>query len=232
MNHRLTRVLVYTAITAVVLIGMTACDWWGSDKHTDVSYGVSYGVSQPVRSLVVQGDSGDITVTGGGDTVSVTEHQRYRAQQPATTHRLSADGTLTLAYQCHDCGVGYDIQVPAGTVVKLIAATGDLRLTGLTADVQASTDTGKIQATGLAGGKAELRAQTGSVTASFTGAPRVVNASTQTGSIDITVPRGTGYTVAAGAQTGSVKVTVPQDASAGRTIDARSETGDVAVHGA
>ncbi|TQF04992.1 DUF4097 domain-containing protein [Kitasatospora acidiphila] len=228
MDNRLTRVLVYAAITGAVLLSMTACDWWGSRKHNDVSY----GVSQSVKTLVVQGETGDITVVGGGDAVTVTEHQHYQDQQPVTTHQVSADGTLTLAYHCHDCGVGYDIHVPAGTVVKLTASTGDVDLSGLTADVQADTETGKIRATGLTGGKAELRAQTGDVCASFAGAPRAVNASTETGSVQITVPGGTGYTVAAAAQTGSVKVAVPQDPSTGRTINAHAETGSVAVTGA
>jgi hypothetical protein len=225
MNNRLNRVLLYAAVTAIVLMGMTACDWWGPTKHNDVSY----GIGQPVKTLVVQGETGSITVVGGGDAVTVTEHQNYRDNQPGTTHQLSADGTLTLAYQCHDCGVDYDIHVPAGTVVKLTAATGDVHLSGLTADVQAGTDTGRIYAVGLAGGKAELRADTGDVSASFTGTPAAVDARTETGSIAITVPKGAGYTVAAGAQTGAVKVTVPSDGSAGRTIDAHAETGSVTV---
>ncbi|MCC9310417.1 hypothetical protein LN042_25675 [Kitasatospora sp. RB6PN24] len=225
MNHPVTRALVYAAITAVVLIGMTACDWRGQTKHSDVGY----GIGQPVRTLVVQGETGSINVVGGGDAVTVTEHQDYRDQQPATTHQLSADGTLTLAYHCHECGVGYDIRVPAGTVVKLTEQTGEVDLTGLTADVQAGTGTGRIRAVGLAGAKAELHTGTGSVSASFTGTPAVVDTRTGTGSIDITVPKGAGYTVQAGAQTGAVKVTVPQDAAAGRTIDARAETGSVTV---
>lgn len=53
MNNRLTRVMVYAAITGIVILAMTACDWTGSEKHTNVSY----AIGQPVKTLVVQGQT-------------------------------------------------------------------------------------------------------------------------------------------------------------------------------
>ncbi|MGF1430481.1 DUF4097 family beta strand repeat-containing protein [Kitasatospora sp. LaBMicrA B282] len=224
MNQRLAKLLGCTAITGIVAFGATGC-FWDADQHKEVSY----GISQPVKKLVVKGDTGAVDVVGGGDAVTVTEHQTYKDGQPATTHRVSADGTLTLTYDCRNCGVGYDVHVPAGTVVELTEDTGDIELSGLTADVQADVDTGQIRATGLGADKARLHTGTGSVTAAFTARPTAVDAHTETGSISITVPQGVGYAVSAGAQTGSVDVSVPQDGSTGRTINAHTETGSVSV---
>ncbi|MDH6136544.1 hypothetical protein P3T37_005972 [Kitasatospora sp. MAA4] len=227
MHPRLLRLLTTTGITAFVAVGMSGC-FLGDDQKQDVSY----GVSGQVRTLVIEGHTGDVKVTGGGTAVEVTEHQNYRDKPPATTHAV-VDGTLTLTYDCSGCGVGYDVQVPAGTVVKVQAETGNVLLAGLTADVQAATRTGDVGASGLGStGGAELSAQTGSVTAAFTVDPQRVAASTQTGNVRVSVPLGPGYAVRATTDTGNVKVSIPRQDGAARTITATAGTGNVTVNGA
>ncbi|WP_035848127.1 DUF4097 family beta strand repeat-containing protein [Kitasatospora azatica] len=226
MNQRRTGLLAKTVITAAVAFGMSGC-FLDGDQHLDASY----QIDQPVHTLVINGSTGDIRVVGGGTGVSVTEHQNYRGKAPATTH-TTADGTLTLTYDCHDCGVDYQVQVPSDTVVKVAANTGTVRLVGLTAAVEASTDTGNVEGERLGTGRAQLRTRTGDLSVSFAGAPAAVDARTGTGSVRLTVPGGDSYAVAATAQTGKVEVTVPQQEGLGRTINAHAETGDVTVaHG-
>ncbi|WP_035800800.1 DUF4097 family beta strand repeat-containing protein [Kitasatospora mediocidica] len=226
MNPRLVRLLTTTGITAFVAVGMSGC-FLGDNQNQDVRY----GVADQVRTLVIEGHTGDVRVTGGGTTVQVTEHQNYRDKPPSTTHEVTG-GTLTLTYSCSDCGVGYDVQVPAGTVVRVKEDTGTVRLTGLTAEVRADTRTGDLDASQLGSASVELSSQTGNVTAAFTVGPQHVQAVTQTGDVKISLPQGPGYAVRADTHTGDVKVSVPQQSDAARTITATAQTGNVTVTGA
>ncbi|MFE4604854.1 DUF4097 family beta strand repeat-containing protein [Kitasatospora indigofera] len=213
------------AITAAVVGGMSGC-LVGDDQERVVVY----GVAEPVRTLVVQGHTGDIRVTGGGAAVRVTERRTYRAAEPVATH-TTADGTLTLGYRCPDgdCGVGYDIEVPAGTVVRVENGTGDVTLSGLGAEVDVRTDTGDVRASGLTSPTVRLQARTGGVSASFRPGPATVRADTRTGDVRVQVPREGTYAVEAATRTGDVKVGVAGDDTAARRITARTETGNVTV---
>ncbi|MER5641695.1 DUF4097 family beta strand repeat-containing protein [Kitasatospora sp. NPDC002227] len=224
------RVVGATAITGAVLFGMSGCFLGDDRQHEDVSY----GVADQVKALVVHADTGDVKVTGGGSGVQVTEHRSYQDQQPDATHVTAADGTLTLGYRCpdHNCAVGYEVKVPAGTVVKVVTDTGSVELTGLKAEVDAKTETGDVEAEDLAGARASLSTQTGSVRARFTGDVTEVHSSSQTGSVRLTLPKEAAYLVNAKAQTGNVNVGVKQDPAATRTVTATTETGDVTVSGA
>jgi len=230
MIHRLATTRLFSvataAMTAVVLL--SACSALALDKYREVSY----GVSAPVHKLVIEGHTGHVRVTGGGSTVSVTERQNYKSAPPHTTHTTTADGTLTLTYDCHDCGVDYDVRVPTGTTVSVTAATGDVSLTALGGPVTANTETGHITGTRLTAEQASLSTQTGSVRATFSHTPSIVHATTQTGSVHIAVPRGTRYAVQADAQTGKVDVSVDQADSSPHAITAKTETGDVTVEAA
>ncbi|MGV9562637.1 DUF4097 family beta strand repeat-containing protein [Streptomyces sp. NPDC003480] len=227
MIHRLAmrRLGVAAVTTAAVLL--SACSVLATDQHRQVSY----GVSAPVHKLLIEGDTGDVRVTGGAATVSVTETQNYKSAPPHTTH-TAADGTLTLTYDCHDCGVDYDVRVPTGTTVSVTEGTGDVSLTAIGGRVTAKTDTGTITGTQLTAGQVRLVTQTGGVRATFSRTPSVIQATTQTGSVDIAVPRGTLYAVQAGAQTGKVNVSVDRSDESPHTITARTETGDVTVEAA
>ncbi|MEU1601212.1 DUF4097 family beta strand repeat-containing protein [Streptomyces sp. NPDC005708] len=213
------------ATTAVVLL--SACSALAPNQHREVSY----GVSAPVHKLVIEGHTGDVQVTGGGSTVSVTERQDYKSAPPHTTH-TAADGTLTLTYNCLDCGVDYDVRVPTGTMVYVTADTGAVSLTGIGGPVTANTDTGTITGTQLTAEQARLTTHTGGVRATFSRTPSVVHATSQTGSVNIAVPRGTRYAVQAGARTGKVNVSVDRADDSPHAITAKTGTGNVTVEAA
>ncbi|MEU6232704.1 hypothetical protein [Kitasatospora sp. NPDC047058] len=218
------RALGAMAITGAVLLGTAGCIW-DDDERRDVSY----AVTEPVRVLVVQGHTGGVTVRGGGGTgAKVTEHQSFRDGAPRSSHELK-DGTLTLTYDCDDCGVGYEIDVPAGTKVRVTAETGGVRLTGLAGEVEATVSTGGVEASGLTSPTALLRSETGGIEASFATAPGRVEARTGTGGVRLRVPAGDAYAVDASTGTGGVDVAVPRQPGAPRSILARAETGGVTV---
>jgi hypothetical protein len=224
-NRRATaRLLSVVALFALAAAGLSGCGWLDSDHFRTVRY----GVSAPVHTLVVKGHTGDVRVTGGGSTVSVTEKQSYRDSPPHTTHDV-AGGTLTLTYDCQDCGVGYEVHVPADTVVTVTEDTGDVSLAGLSGAVEASTQTGDVTATGLSARQARLTAETGDVRAEFGATPTSVYATAQTGDVGVTVPQGTSYTVRADAATGDVRVGVARADDGAHSITASAQTGDVTV---
>ncbi|MFD5084689.1 hypothetical protein ACFVYP_14590 [Kitasatospora sp. NPDC058201] len=216
------RALGAVAITGAVLLGSVGCFWDEDERRT-----VSYGVAEPVRELVVEGRTGGIEVRAG-DTVRVVEKQSYRGPAPETRHEVR-DGTLRLAYDCSDCGVGYEVTVPAGTVVRLSSETGGIRLHGLAGEVEAKVGTGGVQGTALTSPTVRVSAETGGVEVAFAASPTTVEARSVTGEVRVRVPGGEPYAVDAEAVTGGVEVAVPRQAGAPRTISARTDTGGVVV---
>lgn len=219
------RVLGAAAITGVVLIGMSGC-LPGDDRRRDVGY----GVDEPVRVLVVEGRTGGVTIRGGGEAVKVVERQSYQGAPPRSSHEVS-DGTLTLRYDCDDCGIGYEVDVPAGTRVRVGSETGGVRLSGLAAEVEVKAGTGGVEASGLTSPVVRLSTVTGGIEASFTTSPSTVEARARTGGVRVRVPAGEEYAVDASAGTGGVSVEVPRRPGAARSITARTETGGVTVGG-
>ncbi|MBD0694267.1 DUF4097 family beta strand repeat-containing protein [Streptomyces sp. CBMA123] len=221
------RVLGAVAITAAVVLGMQGClPFWGDDEHRTVDY----GVAGQVKELVVEAENGGVVVTGTGDSVRVVERQSYRGSAPKTTHEVK-DGVLRLGYSCDSCGVGYTVQVPAGTKVRIKEENGGVRLVGLAAEVDAAVENGGVEATGLTSPTAHLSATNGGVRADFAAAPTTLDAEVGNGGVRLKVPSGEAYAVNARAQEGGADVGVPSQADAAHTITARAETGGVTVSG-
>ncbi|RKT17360.1 putative adhesin [Streptomyces sp. 1114.5] len=221
------RVLGAMAITAGVLVGMSACLPIGDDREHRT---VEYGVAEPVRELVVDGLSGGVVVNGGGDAVHVVEKQSYQGSPPNTTHEVK-DGVLRLTYDCSDCGVGYTVQVPAGTKVRITEQSGGVRLAGLAAEVEASVQSGGVEATGLTSQNVRLSAESGGVRVDFASAPAKVEAKTSAGGVAVKVPGGEAYTVDARSGSGGVDVEIPSQPGAPHSITATTGSGGVTVRG-
>ncbi|MFE3498192.1 DUF4097 family beta strand repeat-containing protein [Kitasatospora sp. NPDC059160] len=221
------RVLGAVAITAAVVLGMQGClPFLESDEHRTVAY----GVAEPVGELVVEGENGGVVVTGTGDSVHVVEKQSYRGSAPKSTHEVK-DGVLRLGYSCDSCGVGYEVQVPAGTKVRIKEENGGVRLTGLSAAVEAAVENGGVEATGLTSPTARLSATNGGVRADFAAAPSALEARVGNGGVRLRVPSGEAYAVDAQAGSGGADVGVPSRPGAAHSITARAETGGVTVSG-
>ncbi|MFJ7908256.1 DUF4097 family beta strand repeat-containing protein [Kitasatospora sp. NPDC096204] len=222
------RVLGAVAITAGVVLGMQGClPFGGEDEHRTLSY----GVAEPVRELVVEGLNGGVVVNGGGDGVHVVERQNYSGDVPRSSHEV-ADGVLKLTYDCDHCGIGYTVQVPAGTTVRVKEGNGGVRLSGLAGEAEAEVTNGGVEADGLRSPKVRLTAVNGGVRADFAVAPSTVEASTTNGGVRLRVPAGEAYAVDARASVGGVDVGIPSKPGAERRITARADTGGVTVTGA
>ncbi|GLW71260.1 hypothetical protein Kpho02_35590 [Kitasatospora phosalacinea] len=211
------------AVVGLLAGGAVGCGPWDDRKRT-----VSYEVPGQVTELQVDGEVGGIEVRAGDGPVQVVEKRTWRDEEPRAAHVL-AGGVLKLSYSCSQCGIGYQVRVPAGTVLRLKETTGGIRLHGLSGDVTAETVTGGVEATGLRSANVVLKAETGGVTARFEAAPARAELRTGTGGVELTVPAGQAYAVDAHAATGGTEVNVPSQAGAAHALVARADTGGVKV---
>jgi DUF4097 and DUF4098 domain-containing protein YvlB len=220
------RLVITVAAGGLAVAGLSAC----SSMQPHKSKTVSYRENSPVHTLVIKGDVGDIKVSGGGSSVSVTEEHRFQEAEPVTSHAV-ADGTLTLGYSCNDpqCEVDYTVMVPAGTAVRLGDHTGDIALSRLSGTIEATTGSGNIAARSLSSPQVQFTAHTGDVVAGFTKSPSAVNAEVSTGDVTFTLPTSTEYAVNAHSALGEVHVEVPQDTDGTSRITAKVGTGNVTV---
>jgi len=192
-------------------------------------------VSSAVTGLVLRGDVGSVTITGGNrSTAAVGQVCRDRDRAPVITRGVSG-GLLDLGYGCpsgsFDCGVSFDLTVPRALAITVRWGTGQIRLGGLAGEVYVHTDVGQIQASGMSGPSIRLYIGPGMISVRCTVPPRLLVASSDVGKVTVRVPVTVAYRVTAKTQVGSVRVTVPQAAGSGRRIDASTGTGAVTVAG-
>jgi hypothetical protein len=192
----------------------------------------AYQTSVPVSDLVVNGKVGDVTVIGTDRSgIEVITQAAYSSRPPDITRTVSGH-RLVVSYTCPiqvACGVAFVIGVPNGTAVQASTDTGAIRLTGLAGPVTAKTDAGFIDASALTARAASLTVDIGGIDAEFTSPPTDVSADTKVGAVTIRVPATVGYRIDARAFAGKVTITVPREANSPRTISASTDLGDVSV---
>jgi hypothetical protein len=192
-------------------------------------------VSQAVTGLAVRDSVGAVRITGADTTtVSITAHLVYRGTAPVVSRRITG-GVLDLGYTCpassRNCGVAFDLVVPRGLGVTVQLEVGQISLRGLAGPVSVHTGVGQIQGSGLSGPRIRLTTGTGMISAGFSAPPRQIVASSGVGAVTVRVPGGAVYRVSASTQVGSVRVTVPRADTSGHVIQASTGAGVVAVIG-
>ncbi|MBO0830902.1 MAG: DUF4097 family beta strand repeat protein [Actinobacteria bacterium] len=239
--------LVSMLAAVIAATGLAACAVSvGALEHRTTTY----SVPEPVRTLVVAAQVGNVQVTGGPKaTVSVTERSTFHATAPTTTHR-ARDGTLTLTNKCpvaETCKVDYTINVPRATTVRISDGAGAVRIGSITSSVSVKVNAGNIVLDSLAGpvdatdhagsitgnrlssGKETLRVSAGRVDATFAAPPAAINATTDVGAITIRVPKSVPYDVKASATVGKVTVAVPRSIASTHTIKVSTKTGAITI---
>ncbi|RKE19586.1 hypothetical protein [Streptomyces sp. TLI_171] len=211
------------AVLGLLLVGAVGCGPWDDQRKT-----VSYEVPGRITELVVDGEVGGIEVRAADGPAQVIEKRTWKDEEPQPTHTLEG-GVLKLTYSCSQCGVGYEVRVPAGTKLRLTETTGGIVLRGMAGDIRAQTVTGGVEGTGLRAADVTLEATTGGVSAQFAAAPTRAELRTETGGVELTVPAGESYSVDAHAETGGTEVSVPTQAGAARSLVAKAHTGGVKV---
>ena len=213
----------------------------------------THAIDADVREIVVTSESGDVRLIAGGRRIEVRESQHYVSRRPVLERDVE-DGVLRIDSHCARfvlrCSANLRVTVPAGVAVSVDAASGDVHADEL--DVRGAhvrSDSGDIQLA-LLGGQALVWAHTdsGRVAVSAPGADAIdaqsdsgdirvdagadvgrVVAHTDSGDVAVTVPGGR-YAIDAATGSGDVDIDgVSRDDDAPRTIQARTDSGDVAV---
>jgi hypothetical protein len=213
-----------------VLAGCGTLKQIGAGSHNAPAS--SYTVSAHITTVVINGGSGSIDVTGSArHTVLVSQQASYSKKVPTVTHTVSGS-TLTLGYICPSqlvCSVSYTLQVPRGVTVRAGTAAGSVTLTSLGGPVTARTDAGLITANGLTSPTANLKSNAGGIVATFTAAPGSVRATTNIGAITLNVPDSASYKIDTHTYVGSSTVNVRKDAGSPHVISASSDLGSITI---
>jgi hypothetical protein len=190
----------------------------------------AYAVSSSLTTLVVTGGVGEVSIAGSKQAMtSVTDEISYSATAPVLS-RVVTGKILTLGSTCpvqQLCVVDYDIQVPSGVAVRVSLRAGTIRLSGLAGQVTATTGVGTISALDLGSRTVSLRTGVGEIDAGFTVPPDTVQASAQTGEINIGVPGTVSYQV--NAQAIDTEINVAVSTSSRYVITASTGTGAITV---
>ncbi|WTW97764.1 DUF4097 family beta strand repeat-containing protein [Streptomycetaceae bacterium NBC_01309] len=230
-RNRRRRLAVLIPAVAVVPLVLAACDM---DVDVDAEHKKTntYEVTEKVGKISVVTTAGKVTVTEKDiSQVKVTEKWNWEGgTEPTTSHKVD-NGTVDLAYKCgnNDCWVSYDVEVPRGTGTHVETDAGEVRLTGLSGDLDVSTGAGKIDGDGLTAKQATARTTAGSLDLTFSAAPANVDAKTTAGRATVRVPAGQAYDVDVEATVGDTDVNVTKDAGAASKIKVRTTAGQARV---
>ncbi|MEU0564684.1 DUF4097 family beta strand repeat-containing protein [Nonomuraea sp. NPDC005983] len=207
---------------------LTGCGLGGTLKQDKASY----DVADKVAGLQVEADSGTVEVVGSDrQGIHVTESLSWRGERPAASHDVQGD-TLTLKFTCppslagSNCEVSYQVEVPRGLRVKATTDSGKVTLKTLSGDVEAQSDSGAIDASGLTSKQGVAATDSGDITLVFTDAPDKVETSTDSGRSVVHVPQGP-YNIVTRTDSGGKKVTATHDPSSQRSISLISDSGDL-----
>jgi hypothetical protein len=245
--------LVIAALIALFLVAAGTYNLLDlASRHTTTAQ-ASY---DNVHELVVD-DASDVRLTGApaGDPLRVDTHIIEGLREPRRSAERTAGGGLRLSSSCPgflggQCGIDYEIRVPAGTTVSVRASAGDVRAEDLettqplvlhtsagdvsASDVSApsielSSSAGDVEARRLSGDRIELDSSAGDVVASLATPAERLLAHSSAGDVELLVPD-TVYSVDATSSAGDVDAdNVRTDPASPRSITANSSAGDVRV---
>jgi hypothetical protein len=246
----MTPVIIVIAVVIIAGLAALAVTVRRTDQQT-----IEFDAAGPVRRIEATVRSGAVTVVAGGPVPRVHRTIRWSMARPATVERVDGD-VLRIETRARRPGefgaeVTYRIEVPAPTAVRASTGAGtltveatsgevDLRtgagqvtLTDLSGRVHAGTRAGTVQGTGLACPELIVETNAGSIVLTFIAPPDRVEARTNAGSVEVTVPAGPAdrYAVNATAYAGHAEVDIPHDPTATRRIVVHSNAGAVRVRG-
>lgn len=214
--------------------------------------GAALGTIEQTRSVLIEGDRGDVVVreTREGESPAVTMSSRWAFREPELSVDEGPGGQLTVSAPCPPgnwgaCAVGFELSVPAGTAVEVraslgdvdvvstgdvtvVSSLGDVSVAGEANTVRVTTSLGDIRVTGTPG-TVQADASLGGIRVLVQEPPDLVSATTSLGDVHLEVPGGVGYAVDTDTSQGSQDVRVTRDPEAPRTLRARTSLGAIRI---
>ncbi len=193
-------------------------------------------VSGTIRRVVVETDSGTISIRPGTPQVKRIEH--WNLTRPTYSQRLE-DGTLTVKADCpssfitlpfNNCAVALALLVQRNVTVKADTANGPVTVKDLTGStIDASTTNGNVVLTGLGSRSVIAHTTNGNVVLTSVVAPSGIDASSTNGDIDVAIPKGT-YDIRTNTTNGDVSVKgLEDDSDAKNELSASTTNGDITL---
>lgn len=180
-------------------------------------------------------DVGDITVrvAAAGERPRLEQRLRWAFWSPSSSFH-SAEGRVEARSNCPlialMCKADVELVVASGSPVRVHTSVGDVRVEPTSADVTAVTAFGDVVVHG-GGEGADLFAETstGDVRVIASAGAHSIRAVSATGDVRVDVAPGETFAVDAGTDVGDTRIDVASDPASGRSLVARTSTGDVAV---
>lgn len=113
--------------------------------------------------------------------------------------------------------------------VNLQSESGSVHTSNVGGALVVQTDSGAVHADGLTGPQTTVRTQSGSVVAAMD-SEQDVKVTTDSGSIELTVPKSGAFRVRAHSDSGSEHVNLPEATSGGHLLDLSSDSGSIQVN--
>ena len=212
-------------------------------------------VAEPVRELVVKSTGGAVRLVPTGERLEVRQTQHYVLGRPEVKLDVK-NGVLTLESDCSakvvKCYADLRVALPAGVAVTVDAQSGDVDAREINVpSVHVQSDSGDVSL-GLVGRQRLVWAHAGSGRLDVIAADaRAVDARTDSGDVAVDVfrrparrvvahsdsglvqvlARKGGYAIDARTKSGELTIDgLTRDARAANSIDARSDSGDIALN--
>ena len=206
--------IIGAALLALAAVGGIA---YGANRAFSTTETKTTDVTESVRAIAIDVDTGDVELVRGSDRVKVEQTSEYLVREP-NVKRSVENGVLTLKSDCGglfllDCTTDFRIEVPAGVAVKV------------------RTDVGNVTGTALASTDVRVRTDVGDVDIDLTEAPDRLEALTDVGEIELGLPDAA-YAFDTDTDVGEIDVRgVVQDDRAPRSVTAKTDVGDIAIDG-
>lgn len=250
-------IVIIALLGSGVQAGLRSITNLSSETHT---YTVS---STSLPTLVLNDDTGTITIHSGADTgkvtIEATKHfSAFGGSAPAVQYSQDSNANTINATVQNQNGnflsfgnnnVDFNVTIPANANLKIHTETGSINVSGVSGTMSLDTATGSITANQDAlSGQSTLQSNTGSITynGSITQGGNY-QFSTDTGSVDVTLPANSSFHVDASTDTGSINsdfssVNVEHrdvtggdahgdvGSGSGTTVTLKTNTGSIGLH--
>ena len=241
-----------TAVVTIAGVGLPQVGWLAAQTAT-----TTWTARHPVTAVQLYVSGGDVTVRpiAGSAPVSLRQTLTWTVNKPQVNETWQGD-TLMITEDCaapsftvvNPCGAPLDLAVPAGVSVESTVDSGALTIRRMTGSVNvraqsgdieldddsgtlwARADSGSVTGNRLASTQVTAQTLSGDVELDFASAPDSVSASVSSGSLRVTLPRGTSYRVSGQTASGDRQIDPGiQDESSSRQITANTISGDVSI---